>query len=68
LISKDRLRFVGRILIFLSYAVWISFFYQRMMFEKVGISTEGISFGWHLVMFLILFIPGIYFSKFIKHK
>jgi len=58
----------GSILSFFAIAVWISYYFEIMMSNRAGLSTENISFWNHLWVFLILFIPGIYLAKFKKEK
>lgn len=59
---------IGRYLNFFAISVWVSYYFKIMMFNKAGLSTENISFFYHLLMFLVLILPGIYFTKFKNRK
>jgi len=59
---------MGRLLNFFAISVWVSYYFKIMMFKKAGISTDDISLLPHVLLFIVLIVPGIYLTKFKNKK
>jgi len=58
---------MGRLLNFFAISVWVAYYFEIMMLKKANMSTENVSLQNHIILFIVLIIPGLYLTK-IRNK
>lgn len=65
MISDNCIKRIGRILNFIAVASVVSYFYRDMMLEAGGVYVD-VDPTWHIIIFVVTIIPGVYLTKFYK--